>query len=379
MSNPFDVIVVGVGAMGSSVCYRLARRGVKVLGLEQFDIPHAKGSSHGYSRAIRMSYDRHDDYVPLVRRAYELWRDLEAATGQKLLYVTGGLFLSQPDRANFQRKLRVMRDQNLPHEQLDRHQIAERFGQFKVGDDYMALFDPSLGFVRPELAIATHAEAAMRHGAVLHGHEPVTSWTSDTHGVSVTTSRSNYCADRLIFCGGAWSKKTVENLGVKLCVTRQALAWVWPKRPELFALGTLPVWGILTGDDEVYYGFPMMPDNPGFKLALDKVGSEVDPDQFDREPTQQDRAEIRHCLETFLPDANPEGGGMLSLRLCMYTMTPDRHFIIDRHPEHENVIVAAGFSGHGFKFAPVIGEILSDLATTGQTSSSIELFRVDRF
>lgn len=379
MNSGYDAIVVGVGGMGSSACYHLAQRGMTVLGLEQFDIPHAKGSSHGQSRAIRMCYELHDGYVPLVRRAYELWRELEAATGQALLHVTGGLFLGHSDRPFFQRKLHAMRRHNLPHEVLDRQQIAERFGQFKVGDDYEALFDPNAGFVRPELAIATHAELAMRHGAVLHGHESVTSWTSDADGVSVTTDRSNYHADRLIFCGGAWSKKLIEVLGVELSVTRQALAWVWPKRPELFAMGTLPVWALNTDDGDTYYGFPMLSDSPGFKIALDKLGRQVNPDQFDREPTQQDRSEIRYCLENFVPDADPEGGGVLSMRLCMYTVTPDRNFIVDRHPAHENVIIAAGFSGHGFKFSPVIGEILADLATAGQTNLPINFLRLDRF
>src|SRR5687767_9732959 len=229
MTSRYDVIVVGVGAMGSSACYHLARRGAAVLGLEQFDIPHDRGSSHGASRMIRMAYYEHPDYVPLLRRAYELWFELERVSGQKLLHVTGGLYLGPADGNLVGGSLQSARQHGLEHEMLDHGQLARRFPQFRVPGQWVGMFETMAGFLRPERVIAACAEAALRAGADLRGREPLSEWSASDSGVTVRTPRGEYHAGHLLFCGGPWTSKLVMNLGIPLVVTRQVLGWVWPK------------------------------------------------------------------------------------------------------------------------------------------------------
>jgi sarcosine oxidase len=371
----FDVIVVGVGAMGSSTCYHLARRGVRVLGLEQFDIPHARGSSHGQSRMIRMAYYEHPDYVPLLRRSYELWHELEQVSGQKLLHITGGVYMGPPDGEVVPGSLQSARQHGLAHEPLDRAAVAKRFPQFTIPDDWVALYEPLAGFLLPERTVAAYAEAALRSGAELHGNEPVTAWRATTTGVTVRTTRGEYEADRLVFCGGPWSSKLLADLGVPLVVTRQVLGWVWPRNPDLFAMGRLPVWAI-EKPGGIYYGFPMMSDCPGFKLADHSFGTPTDPDRVAREVTAEDEQTFRPAITKFIPDAD---GPTLAIRTCLYTHSPDRHFILDRHPVYDNVTLACGFSGHGFKFASVVGEVMADLATEGTTRLPAQFLGLHRF
>lgn len=368
MPRSFDVIVVGLGTMGSSACFHLAARGVRVLGLEQFDIPHSRGAGHGFSRVIRTAYHEHPDYVPLLRSAFTLWRQLETESGQRLLYITGGLYMGSlgglPGQA-----MAAATEHGVPFELLDRAALDRRFPQFRVPESFVGMLEPNAGFVIPERAIAAHAGLALRHGAELHGREAVLRWSADSSGVSVTTDRGSYRAQRVVFCGGAWSERLLVDLGVPLRVTRQALGWVWPLKPELFELGRLPVWTIESaGGQGLHYGFPMMPDNPGFKLAHHWPGQPADPDSVSREPVAGDEETFRGVLHAMIPDAD---GPILSMRICLYTNSPDSHFIIDRHPSHENVVVACGFSGHGFKFAPVVGQAVADLATRGRSDHPI--------
>jgi sarcosine oxidase len=376
MGNSYDVIVVGVGAMGAAACYHLARRGVRVLGLEQFAIPHALGSSHGYSRMIRSAYYEHPDYVPLLRRAYALWEELEEQSGQKLLHATGGVYMGPTDSEVVSGSLRAAREHELPHESLDRDGLAARSPKFRLPDDFAGVTDPSAGFLLPERAIAAHAELALRQGAELHGHEAVTGWEATASGVTVHTNRATYHAGHVVFSGGAWSGRLVKDLGIELVVTRQVLGWVWPRTPSEFRLGRFPVWGIDAGGGGMYYGFPMMPDNPGLKLALHKPATPTDPDTVVRHPLPGDEETFLPALRQYLPDGE---GPILAMRICLYVNSPDHHFIIDRHPAHANVTVACGFSGHGFKFASVVGEILADLAEKGRTELPIGLFGVGRF
>lgn len=375
MSRTFDVIVVGLGTMGSAACYHLASRGVRVLGLEQFDIPHARGAGHGFSRVIRTAYHEHPDYVPLLRSSFVLWHQLETESGQRLIYITGGLYMGEQDGLPGQARAAAS-EHGVPYELLDHAALARRFPQFTLPESFIGMLEPNAGFVIPERAIAAHAGLALRHGAELRGREAVLRWTADTGGVSVTTNRDTYQAGRVIFCGGAWSERLVADLGVPLRVTRQALGWVWPKRPELFALGRLPVWTIENpGGEGLHYGFPMMPDNPGFKLAHHWPGQPVDPDAASREPMAGDEESFRGVLRTMIPEAD---GPLLSLRICLYTNSPDSHFIIDRHPVHENVVLACGFSGHGFKFSTVVGQALADLATSGRSEHPIGFLGLSR-
>ncbi len=223
----------------------------------------------------------------------------------------------------------------------------------------------------------------LRRGAELHGHEPVTGWEADNSGVRVQTARGEYRARHLIFCGGAWTDKLLRDLGVKLTVTRQVLGWVWPKRPELFELGRFPIWSldapISDGGKEIsgqYYGVPMLPDNPGFKIALHRPMSPTDPNHVCRDMLPGDEETFRPLLRNVIPDAD---GPLLALRVCLYTNSPDSHFILDTHPSHPNVTLACGFSGHGFKFSSVIGQAMADLALDGRTSLPIEFLRLGRF
>jgi sarcosine oxidase len=374
--NRYDVIVVGVGAMGSSACYHLASRGVSVLALEQFDIPHALGSSHGYSRMIRMAYYEHPDYVPLLRRAYELWRELERASRLDLLFETGGVYMGPPDGHVVAGAVEAARRHGLSHEVLSHADLKKRFPQFHLPEHFTGVFEPRAGLLLPEKVVAAQAERALRAGADLRGREAVLDWDANAAGVTVRTAKAEYHAERLVFCGGAWAGKLVRDLGVELVVTRQTLGWFWPRRPALFEFFRFPVWGIEAADGSLSYGFPMSQDNPGLKVARHGRGSVTDPDHVSRDVTPEDEAEVRSILDLHLPDG---AGPLLSMRVCLYTNSPDGHFIIDRHPRHERVTLACGFSGHGFKFASVVGEVLADLATAGKTALPVEFLGLSRF
>jgi sarcosine oxidase len=375
MSQRFDVIVVGVGAMGSSACWHLAQAGLRVLGLERFDIPNALGSSHGHSRMIRLAYYEHADYVPLLRRAYELWDALEAETVQKILYRTGGLYMSPPGGEVVRNSTAATRLHGLEHEVLDRAELARRFDVFHVPEDWSALYEPEAGFLVPELAVRAFADAAIARGAQLHAREQVLAWTTDAHGATVHTDQKTYHSDRLIFCCGPWTGKIVADLGVPLLITRQVMGWVQLKDPRRFELGAFPVWAIEKSDGTLFYGFPIH-GGPGLKVAHHGPDKPTDPDAVERGELPGDDATFRPALRDYLPLAD---GPLLELRVCLYTNSPDHHFIVDRHPHLPRVTIACGFSGHGFKFASVIGEILSQLAIGGGSSLPIEFLSLRRF
>lgn len=376
MGEHFDVIVIGLGAMGSAACFHLARRGVRVLGIERFNIPHDRGSSHGFSRMIRLAYYEHPDYVPLLRRAWTLWEELEREAGQKILHATGGVYIG-PAGSEFVERSRASAERHgLPHDMLDAAQLAAKCPQFFVPSDYAALHETFAGLILPERAICAHVDLAMKFGAEIHGNEQVLDWSDDAGNVKVRTDRATYSADQLIVCGGPWSDRLVRDLGVELVVTRQVLGWVQPKRPRMFDLGSMPVWAIDHLDGTIHYGFPMLPDNPGVKIAHHWRGPRVDPETVGRDPLPGDEADFRPVLSRFIPEAD---GPLLSIRTCLYTNSPDGHFIIDRLPKHERVTIACGFSGHGFKFATVVGEALVDLAMHGRSDMPIGFLGFERF
>jgi sarcosine oxidase len=370
-----DVIIVGLGAMGASAAWQLAARGVRVLGLEQFDIPHALGSSHGFSRMTRMAYYEAPEYVPLLRSANRLWRQLESEMGQKLIHITGGLYLGPAGGELVAGSLAAAKTHGLAHELIGAEDLRRRFPQFRLPAQFVGFLDEQGGFILPEKAIAALAGLALRRGAQLHGREPVLDWSADSAGVIVKTQRDTYRADAAIFCGGAWSARLLRDIAVPLRVTRQVMGWVWPKKPEMFEPIRLPVWAVDHLDGTLHYGFPMLPDCPGFKLAHHAPMDEADPQTVDRQITDADEQTIRQFLGRCIPDAD---GPLLSMRVCLYTNSPDGHFVIDRHPEHARVIFACGFSGHGFKFAPVIGAALADLATIGKSDYPIGFFSRQR-
>lgn len=370
MSNHYDVIVVGLGAMGSATCYHLAGRGAKVLGLERFDLPHAQGSSHGYSRHTKTAVYVDTPYEPYIGRSFELWRLLEGETGQQILITTGYLRLDNIGSwEHLQGRVR--------HEVLTADELAYRYPQFTLADDYHGLYDPNGGLLRPELGIASHLIQAMRRRAEIHGREAVTGWKETPHGVEVETGRGRYSADQAVFTGGSWTAPLIENLGIPLTVSRQPLAWVWPARnTAAFDVGAMPIWQIPAPEyDGEYYGFPMMPDHPGFKLALHTYGETSDPDRLDRNSRPEDEEEIRRCLRRYIPDAD---GPLTAMRICMYTRTEDYLPVLDRHPAYDRVTVGCGFSGAGFKFSSAFGESLAETALGQPATIDNEAFRFER-
>ncbi len=374
--NQYDVIVVGVGGMGSAAVAELAARGARVLGLERSSIPHDTGSSHGVNRIIRLAYAEDPRYVPLLRRAYQRWRELENRLGEAILVTTGGIDIGAPDSETVVGATTSAREHALEHEVLDGSQIHARFPGLELPDELVGVYQPDGGFVLSERAIAGHAALALQAGAEIHGHEPVLEWEARDGGVVVRTAVAEYRARRLIVSAGAWVGKLVGGLAPVAVPERRVLLWAQTLRPQLFTPAALPIF-ILDVDEGLFYGFPEY-GIPGLKIGEMRQGSrQVDPDDWDRSVIEPgDEPLLRSALGRYLPGAN---GPALSLKTCMFTMTPDEHFIIDRLPDAPQVVVVSPCSGHGFKFSVVVGEIAADLALEGGTSHDIEMFRIDRF
>lgn len=377
MSQSFDVIVVGVGTMGAATCWHLARRGVRVLGLERFGVPHDMGAHHGHSRMFRLAYFEHPDYVPLLKRSLALWRELNEVSTLRPFVRTGGLYAGLPTSETVSCSLAAARTHGLEHRALEREQIRAEFPQFDLPPSYVAMFEPDAGYIVPEHAVALMATEAIRHGAEIHACERTLGWEASAAGVRVSTERGTYHAARVVFCCGAWTSGIVAELGVELRVTRQILGWVWPREPSLFTKERFPCWAIEDESRSIFYGFPMAESRPGLKIARHVPGPTADPETLDRQgATFRDEENFREGLRRFLPSGD---GPTLSMATCMYTMSPDSHFILDLHPEHANVSIACGFSGHGFKFAPVVGEIMADLAMLGCTALPASFLGMQRF
>jgi sarcosine oxidase len=371
----YDAIVVGVGGMGSAACYHLARRGLRTLGLERFDIPHAMGSSHGATRIIRLAYYEHPSYVPLLLRAFALWDDLAATSGHHLLEVTGTIDASAPDEVVFTGSLASCEQFDLPHEVLTSAELTTRYPGYQLPPGHLALFQPRGGFLLPERCITAHVEGALAAGADIRARERVLDWEPTAGGVRVTTERGTYEAGRLVLAAGAWMASLVPDLAHLAVPERQVLAWFAPLEPALFTPERFPVFNLMVPEGR-YYGFPVH-DVPGFKIGLyHHLEERVDPDDFHREATLADEAPLRGATARYFPAAN---GQTMALRTCMFTNTPDEHFILDLLPEYPQVVVASPCSGHGFKFASVIGEILADLVELGDTRHDIALLRLSRF
>jgi len=370
-----DVIIIGLGAMGSAAAHHLARRGARVLGIDQFDVPHDRGSSHGRTRMIRLAYFEHPDYVPLLRRAYELWEQLSRDAGETLLFQTGGVYLGPRDCELIDGALRAAALHKLQHELLDRSQIVARFPQFQPPPDAIGVFEPAAGFLLPERVIESQVRLARQHGAEIRTGQPVLEWTAGAGGVTVRLPSETHHAGRLVIAAGAWMPRLVPAVAPRLRVTRQVLAWFEPLRDDLVP-GQLPVFGIGHATGGMHYGFPVIDCSEGFKAALHHPGEPADPDSLDRSLHARDVEMIRQTIDQWLPRA---AGKLLRHATCMYTNSPDGHFILDRHPDHHNVFVASCYSGHGFKFASVIGEIVADLVTTGATRHCIEFLSLNRF
>lgn len=365
----YDAIVIGVGSMGSSTVYRLAKRGYRVLGLEQFNIGHDLGSSHGVNRIIRLAYAENPAYVPLLRRAYELWRQLERVAKERLLFITGGIDAGPLNGQIVQGSLESCRKYRLKHDLMSAKELRRRFPGFHLPEEMAAVYQSESGFVLSERAIIAYVMAAQARGAEIHARETVRRWTIKRNRVIVQTDKDSYLASKLIITAGPWASKLVEALRKpRLAVPqRQVLIWTQPRRPELFGLGRFPIFYMESPegkDMNRYYGLPIH-GAPGFKFGkYHHLHQDVDPGRMDRDCHPEDEAVLRKAIRRYFPDAN---GPTMAMKTCLFTNSPDSAFVLDLHPDFPQVSIAAGFSGHGFKFSSVVGEIMADLAISGRS------------
>jgi sarcosine oxidase len=376
-----DVIVVGVGSMGSAVVHTLAARGLSVLGLENFGPAHDQGSAHGGSRIIRQAYFEGPAYVPLLRTAFEGWRDLQEQSGRDLIRLCGGLYIGDPDNPVVTGSRAAAVAHGLPHEILDAAEIRSRFPTLRPADHAVGVYEPNAGYVRPEETVLTGVDLARRHGAVLHFDEPVVGWrTTPGGGVEVTTATARYGADRLVLTPGAWAPRLLPGRA-PILVERQIFYWIEPDFTpdvgyECYADGH-PVYIEETDGNGLVYGFPMI-DGPdgGLKVAFyrQNVGFTT-PETIDRTVHADEVAAIRQRAVQLLPHLT---GPLVKAATCMYASAPDDHFVLGLLEGMPQVVVACGFSGHGFKFVPVVGEIAADLVQNGTTAREIDLFDVAR-
>lgn len=374
----YDTIIVGLGAMGSAAAYQLSKRGVSVLGLEKFTPAHANGSSHGRSRIIRQAYFEGAEYVPLLLRAYELWRELEQDCGESLLRITGGLMIGDRDSQTVAGALHSAQEHGLAYELLDAAELRRRYPPFQPASHDVALYEADAGVVLPEAGILAHQRGATKRGAELHFEEPALEWQASESGVYVRTERDTYRAERLILAPGAWAPELMADLRLPLVVERQVLYWFEPKSGyDAYQPGRFPIfiWEIENGMQ--FYGFPAEQSAPfGVKAAYFRKGETTSPDHVDRNVREDEIEDVRGDIARLMPDLN---GKLIDAKTCLYTTTPDEHFILGLHPHHANVVLASPCSGHGYKFSSVVGEVLADLATAGSTHHPIALFDPMRF
>ncbi|MCS6915573.1 MAG: N-methyl-L-tryptophan oxidase [Myxococcales bacterium] len=371
----YDFIVIGIGGMGGAALYHLAQRGVRVLGLERFSIGHDRGSSHGGTRIIRRAYFEHPAYVPLLIRAYHLWQELEAQTGQVLLHRCGLLVCGPADGAVVAGVRRSAREHGIVVEELTPEEAGSRFPGFSVSKELTVLLEPEAGFLRVEACVRAHVMQALARGAELHEGERVHRVTADGTGVVIETDNGRYSAAGAVICGGPYSGTLLAELGLPLQVRRKLMFWYGVTEPAYRLERGCPTFAFDTPNG-FFYGFPVHGPE-GLKVAEHTGGAEVaDPDMLDRSLRPGDEEPVRAFLVRHLPQAAQ--APLQAHEACMYTMTPDEHFVIDRHPQHPQIVYAAGFSGHGFKFASVIGEVLADLAASGRTSHPIAFLSAAR-
>jgi sarcosine oxidase len=365
----YDIIIAGLGAMGSAAAFHLARRGTRVLGLDRFAPPHCLGSSHGQTRIIREAYFEHPTYVPIVQRAYHLWEELAKAAGAELFRQTGGLMIGAPD-STLVRGAKLSADTHgLAYEMLSAAELRRRFPALRPADDMLAVLEPRAGVLFPNRCIAAHLELARRHGAELRFDEPVERWEPDGQGVRVATSHGEFTAAQLIVSVGAWVNTLLPGLPMR--VERQVQLWFEPEQSSApFAPERCPIHMWQFDGRRFFYGIPDFGE--GLKVAFHHDGESTTPDAVRREVAPGEVEAMRTVLRRFVPGAD---GPPCAATVCLYTNTPDEHFWIDRHRDCPQVLVASPCSGHGFKFSAAIGEILADLAQGQPPKFDLSLFQ----
>ena len=377
-SRSADVIVLGLGAMGSAACFQLAVRGVPVIGIDRFEPPHPYGSTHGDTRITRVAIGEGAEYVPLVRRSHELWREIEARAGTRLLSVTGGLVLACAGSAFLARTRASAIQCRVAHENLSAAELGERFPMFATGADTEGYYEPGAGYVRPELAVRAQLELARRHGARLKLGETVERWVAGAEGVRVETDAGAYDADRLVLCAGPWITELFPGAGDLFAVHRQLMYWFGIRR-GYERLREMPVFVWDLGEAEGFvhldgfYGFPALDGAAGgVKVATESYERTTSPDGRQHPATREETEEMyRRCIGPYLPWLGPEPVRTVS---CLYTNTRGSRFVIDRHPEHESVVVVSACSGHGFKHSAAIGEAVAQLVTAGESEVDLSPF-----
>jgi sarcosine oxidase len=366
--SSYDVVVAGLGGFGSASAYHLAARGQRVLGLDPHPAGHDRGASHGESRIVRQTYFEGTAYVPLLRRTYELWDRLAQDSGEPMLRRTGGLFLGRAGSRIFEGSLASALDWDVAHEVLDAGDIARRFPAFSPDAQTAALYEPEAGVVSPESAVRAHLRLAASAGADLRHGEPLLSWSADGSGVTVHTPSGTHQAASLLLAPGRWAPELLGDLDLPLRVEPRVMHWFRPVAGvDAFAPDRFPLWIWEREDGTAPYGMPCL-DGVGVKTSV-HFSTVRPPDAWRPD-------EVADLLAPLLP-----GLGHDHLRQvdCTYTMTPDENFVVGRHPAHEQVVIACGFSGHGFKFTPVLGEVLADLVTGRTPSYDLTMFDPRRF
>jgi len=383
MNYQFDYIVIGVGSMGSSTCYHLAKSSAHVMGIEQFELAHEKGAHSGQSRIVRKAYFEHPDYIPLLERAYQNWQEIERISGNKLYHQTG-LFYSAPQGHAIIENIRdAAKRYKIPLMDSAQQDEIPILPLFSVPDHYEWIYEPEAGFVETEKTILTYVEEAKKLGAVIHQQEKVIDWQVTDDGVVVSTEKGQYTCRKIIVTAGPWSAKLMPSINDQLKITRQTLMWLQPEEPTLFQSTKFPCWFVVDKDKPgAYYGFPIAPINDhknpnGFKFAYHYPGDETDPDEVNKSISSEDIQPLLAFIDTYIPKAK---GQVLGVKTCLYSNSQDEHFVIDSLRDTDGkVCYARGFSGHGFKFVSVVGEIMADLALKGTTSLPIGFLRADRF
>lgn len=373
--NTYDAIVLGVGGVGSAALYDLARRGIRAVGIDRWQPPHDRGSTHGQTRAIRQAYFEHPDYVPLVQEAYRLWHELEATSGRQLFNQVGILEIGPSDGVVVPGVLRAAEQHQLGSEQLTAQEIERRWPGLRVPQELVGVFDPRAGYLLVEDCVQAHVEAAQTAGAELLTDVEVFHWTANDREVRIETSAGSLTAGRLIVTAGAWAGRLLADLSVPLTVRRKSLFWFESQPAEYDVASGFPVF-LFELPHGVFYGFPKL-DERGVKIAEHTGGRTVDdPLSVDRSIDAEEQERLVEVLAAHLPGVSSR---VTHHAVCLYTMTPDEHFIVDHHPAQRNVVFAAGLSGHGFKFTSVLGHVLADLALDGKTDLPIGFLSLDRF
>lgn len=374
MSERYDLIVVGVGGFGSAVLYHAARRGLSVLGLEQFSIAHDRGSSHGETRIIRQAYFEHPDYVPLLLSAYDLWRQLEAEQGRTLMHLCGLMLAGPPEGETIAGAKLAARVHGIPLHDVAPPETNTRFPGFRFPENSAIVYEPNAGYLEVENCVRAHVDGALQRGAKLQTDTTVQDWQPTGDTVRIRTSSDEYEAAAVVVTAGPWASRLLRDLAIPLEVVRKPLFWFPTRSPAYDVAAAAPAFYFETAFGH-FYGFPSV-DKRTVKAAEHSGGQPVaEPHNVDRSILPGDLHLLSQFLRECLPQVDPRPARH---SVCLYTLTPDRHFIVDRHPEHPHVALGAGFSGHGFKFTSVIGEALVDLAIDGFTRHPVGFLSAGR-